>query len=191
MAEADRVRWDEKYSQREVGDAPADQWLVECARGLRPGMGLDVACGVGQNAIWLAEQGWEVEGVDVSPVGLAIAEENAGRRKVAVRWSQGDVEDEWWRPARSEYDLIAVFRFLDRGRLPGLIKECLAPGGTLVYETFVAGQLERADNHLRNPAFALQPEELLSLYAGLVVVKYEEVELADRSVARLMARREG
>lgn len=189
MAEADRVRWDEKYSQREAGDAPPDAWLVECVEGMQPGKALDVACGVGHNAIWLAERRWEVEGVDVSPVGLGIAAENARRRNVVVQWSQGDVEDAMWRLPRSEFDLVVVFRFLDRGRLPASIKECLAPGGMLIYETFVAGQLERADNHLRNPSFALQPGELLELYAGLKVMKYEEVELSDRSVARLMARR--
>ena len=189
MSIADRIRWDEKYSNRESTNIPPDEWLVQCVRKVVPGTALEIACGLGHNAIWLAEQGWTVDAVDISPVGLALAAETAHRRNVRVQWLPADLEDESWRPPRETYDLIVVFRFLDRVHLPRLINECLAPGGILVYETFASGQLSRPDNHLRNPAFALQPRELAQLYRELTPLEYEEVDLADRSVARLLARK--
>ena len=75
--------------------------------------------------------------------------------------------------------------------MDGLITRGLAPGGLLVYETFGPGQCDRHDNHLKNPDFVLAPGELRSLYNELELVRYEEVELPDRCVGRLVARRPG
>lgn len=191
MSISDRIRWDEKYSSRESSNAPPDEWLVESVCSLEPGYALDVACGLGHNAIWLAEQGWQVDAVDISPVGLALAAESARRQDVNVRWLPGDLESDSWQPPRVAYDLIVVFRFLDRSHLPRLIQDHLAPGGLLVYETFTEGHLSRPDNHLRTSTFALKSQELLELYSGLTPLSYEEVALHDRTVARLMARRDG
>ncbi len=172
MSESDRTRWDEKYSAKEPTTAPPDDWLVQCVQSLQPGTALDIACGLGHNAMWLAEEGWTVDAVDISNVGLKLASNAARRRKVCISWLPGDLEDPSWHPPREVYDLIVVFRFLDRVRLPQLIDDHLAPGGHLIYETFTEGQLNRSDNHLRNPNFALQPRELLSLYGSLHAEKH-------------------
>ena len=133
MSTADRIRWDEKYSSRESTHIPPDEWLVQCTQNRARGAALEIACGLGQNAIWLAEQGWDVDAIDISPVGLALAAQTALRRNVSVQWQAADLDDESWTPPRKAYDLIVVFRFLDRVRLPRLIKERLAPGGILGY----------------------------------------------------------
>lgn len=189
MSATDRERWDAKYADRQAVEPPPDDWLRQSVEAIPPGRALELACGLGHNAIWLAEQGWQVDAVDISPVGLARAAELAKSRQALVQWIAADLDDLSWEPPRSKYDLIVVFRFLDRLRLPQLIEESLAPGGLLVYETFSVGQLSRPDNHLKNPAFALNPGELPTLFPALTTVKYEEADLDDRSVGRLLARK--
>lgn len=188
MSAEDRQRWDGKYAAKQVPpDLTADEWLRENATALPCGRAAELACGFGQNAIWLAQHGWQVEAIDVSPVGLRLAAAAAPDDLSGLHWIAADLDS--FTPLRAAYDLIVVFRFLDRDRLPAMIVEALKPGGHLIYETFSAGQLDRADNHLRNPRFTLAPGELPQLYDALEVVRHEEVELADRTVARLLARK--
>lgn len=69
-----RAHWDERYGTAElIWKADPNRFLVEELEGLAPGRALDIACGEGRNAIWLASMGWEVTGVDFSAVGLAKA----------------------------------------------------------------------------------------------------------------------
>ena len=164
-----------------------DEWLVENALSLEPGRALDVACGLGHNAIWLARHGWTVDAIDVSPAGLQLAAGLANRHKAAVNWIAADLEE--FAPATGAYDLVVVFRFLDRTHVPRLVETALPSGGLLIYETFTQAQLARPDTHLRNPAYALHSRELPRLFPGLKLVRYREDALQDRSVARLVARR--
>ena len=81
MSGADRERWDERYRlgayvEREHPSA----WLVSCLSRAPSGRALDVACGAGRNALYLAERGYAVTGIDVSPVALARAAESAAAR---------------------------------------------------------------------------------------------------------------
>ena len=189
MSLSDRKRWDAKYATKSVPELVSpDEWLVTHVARRGPGEALELACGLGHNAIWLANQGWRVDAVDVSPVGLALAEELAKRVECpAVSWIAADLDE--FVPRTEAYDLVLVFRFLDRLRVPGLIERALRPGGLLVYETFSRGQMARADNHLRCEGFTLAPSELPMLFPNLTVVEYEEVDLAESSVARLVAQR--
>lgn len=186
--EADRLRWDEKYRLKSGVPSPApSKWLWEVVSGMRPGRAWDVACGVGQNTVLLTELGWVVDAVDVSPVGLELGRRQAGDRGGAIEWISADLES--YVPPVGVYDLVIVFRFLDRGRLPGLIHDSLRPGGLVVYETFVEGQLERGDNHLRSPDFVLKSGELPHLMRGFRTESYAEETLADRTVARWTGRK--
>lgn len=143
---------------------------------------------MGHNAIWLGLQGWRVDAVDISNVGLKLARQSATQASCSmVTWVEADLDV--YEPADTTYDLIVVFRFLDRERLPTLIESALRPGGILVYETFTQQQLSRPDTHIKNPRFALQPGELPTLFPSLAVEAFEEVELEDRCVARLIARK--
>jgi 2-polyprenyl-3-methyl-5-hydroxy-6-metoxy-1,4-benzoquinol methylase len=190
MSIADRDKWDEKYAKRVVSDAPApDDWVTQHVSSLPPGKALEFACGLGQNALWLAEHGWQVDAVDVSTVGLDSAAKLARRMGQHVHWIAADLDD--FTPAAAAYDLVVIFRYLDRVRLPELVRTALRPGGWLVYETYSQAQLARPDSHIRNPAFTLSEGELPRLFANFEVVAYAEVELSDRSVARLVARKPG
>lgn len=189
MSLSDRERWDVKYAAKSLPELVVpDDWLVKHVTRRTPGVALELACGLGHNAIWLANQGWKVDAVDVSPVGLTLAEDFAKRvRRSTVSWIAADLDE--FEPRAEAYDLVLVFRFLDRSHVPELIERALRPGGLLVYETFSQGQMTRADNHLRSADFTLASNELPVLFPKLTVVEYEEVDLADRSVARLVARR--
>lgn len=191
MANADRERWNEKYAQKSPSSPqPADIWLRTIAAQLTPGRALDLACGLGHNAIWLGQRGWQVDAVDIAEVGLALAAQAATAVGCSnLHWIAADLDT--YVPPISSYDLITVFRFLDRERLPTLIQSAMRPGGHLVYETFTQHQCQRADNHLQSDRFTLRPGELPLLFPELIVEQYEEVELPDRSVARLLARKLG
>lgn len=191
MAESDRLRWEAKYADK---DAPAeldpDSWLRQSLANVSPGIpgtALDLACGLGDNAIWLAEQGWRVEAVDIAPTALRIAANQAEKLGVDVTWREADLDD--FVPEPGKYDLVVVFRFLDRTRLPKVIDRALRPGGLLLYETFTASQLKRKDNHLKNASFVLMSGELPNLFPNFEVLEHQEIELPDRSVARYCGRK--
>ena len=190
MSREDQLRWDAKYAQRALpGDLSPDDWLVEHVAGTPPGRALDLACGLGHNAIWLAERGWTVDAVDISPVGLCLAREFAdGFDYGPVNWIAADLDE--FTPAESAYDLVLVFRFLERERLPRLIRSALRPDGRVIYETFLGAQFDRNDNHLHNRAFALAPGELPKLFPKFEVLNYRETELSNRTVAQLLAERD-
>lgn len=189
MSESDRQRWDAKYSGKPVPVLnPPDDWLRQHAASLAVGDALDLACGLGHNAIWLAQQGWHVDAVDISQAGLDLAKQLTEQVQCrSISWIAADLDSYELTPASC--DLVVVFRFLDRTRLPAFIEAALRPGGTLIYETFTRGQLARPESHLKNSQFTLRPNELPGLFPRLKVLAYEEVELPDRSVARLVARK--
>lgn len=188
MSLSDRERWDAKYATKVVSKQLApDDWLIEQVRDLPPGRALELCCGLGHNSIWLATQGWEVDAVDVSPVALERAAELAARHGVNVRWIAADLGE--FMPASAEYDLVVVFRFLERMQLPAIVERALRPGGRLIYETFTLAHIARPDSHLKNPAYALAPGELPRLFPQLTMLSYRECALPDRDIARLVAQR--
>lgn len=196
MTTSDRERWDAKYSQREpASNIAADDWLIRSCNtiaesstsDLTSRRAIDIACGLGHNSIWLARQGWTVDGVDVSSAGLNLARQSAEQAGCNANWLQADLDD--WSPVPDSYDLAIVFRFLDRETVPRIINAGLRSGGWLIYETFAAGQLDRPDSHIRNPAFTLAPGELPALFRDFDVLDYQDNTLANRTVQQLLARR--
>src|SRR5262249_5378492 len=107
-AKGDRADWNRRHSTAErahASTAPSPFFVDEVA-GLAPGRALDLACGAGRNAVWLAERGWRVTAVDFSEVALGMARALATARGVAVEWIEADVAT-WTPPARS-FDLVSV-----------------------------------------------------------------------------------
>ena len=196
MSTTDRDRWNAKYSKvRSSVNCSGDEWLLEACETIAQstsasttaGRAIDLACGRGQNAIWLAQHGWTVDGVDISPEGLNMAHKSAAQSRCSVCWIEADLDD--WLPPPAAYDLAIVFRFLDRVTIPRIVTTGVRPGGWLIYETFSAGQLQRPENHIGNPAFTLTPGELPVLFPGFEVINYHEACLANRTVQRLLAQR--
>jgi SAM-dependent methyltransferase len=159
-------------------------WVERWATLIRPGGGvLDVACGGGRHARWLAKMGFEVDAVDRDPA--LFVDPPAGVSIVGA-----DIEAGPWPYAGRRFDGIVVANYLHRPLLPVLV-DSLEPGGILVYETFARGN-ERFGKP-SNPAFLLEPGELLEAVRGrLVVVAYEDLvvdEPRPAAVQRLCARR--
>ncbi len=95
----DRNDWDDRYrGETLVWKADPNQFLVGEVADLSPGRALDVACGEGRNAVWLATQGWDATGVDFSAVALAKGARLASDRGVEVNWVEADLQD-WSPPA--------------------------------------------------------------------------------------------
>ena len=129
---------------------------------------LDVACGSGRHARYLAARGHPVAAVDRDASALALLANVAG---VAPR--EADLENDPWPYDGTYFAAVVVTHYLHRPLLPRLV-DALAAGGVLIYETFAAGN-ERFGRP-SNPAFLLRPGELLDTVHGrLRVIAYEEV----------------
>jgi SAM-dependent methyltransferase len=127
--------WDRRYAGSElVWTAQPNRFLVAEAAGLTPGRALDIACGEGRNAVWLAEHGWTVTGVDFSEVALGKARALAESRGVEAGWVHADVVTH--RPEERAYDLVIVFYLqLSEGERRQALRaaaSAVVEGGTLL-----------------------------------------------------------
>lgn len=161
MDAGDLLRWNERYSRRDPFFEPADL-LVEHAHLLAGGRALDLACGTGGNAFFLAEHGYRVDGFDISNAGLRIAQTEARRRSLDVNWVQAAARH--LPLAGPTYGCIVVFRFLIRPVMPKL-KRLLKPGGVLFYESYNVRRLETHPEF--NPAYLLTTGELSAWFEDL------------------------
>jgi SAM-dependent methyltransferase len=158
----------------------ASAWVQRFAGLIAPGgRVLDVACGSGRHAVWLAAQGYAVMGVDRNAEALRGL-------PAGIETLQADLESAPWPLPGRPFDAVVVTNYLWRPLWPDLLN-ALAPGGVLLYETFALGN-QRYGKPSR-PDFLLQPGELLRVCAGLRVVAFEEgLEAAPaRCVQRIAA----
>jgi SAM-dependent methyltransferase len=147
-------------------DPEPSAWVTRWATLIRPGgMVLDLACGAGRHARWLARMGFEVSAVDRDIAAFADPPEG-------VALLAADLEDGPWPYPGIAFDGIVVANYLHRPLLPILVG-ALVPAGVLVYETFARGN-ERFGKP-SNPDFLLEPGELLEAVRGhLRVIAYED-----------------
>ena len=130
-----RGDWNREYAEQdEPGAVRPDELLVREVDGLEPGHALDLGCGTGANAIWLAERGWRVTGVDWADAAIIIARASARAKGVDVAFVVADITE--WSPP-SQLDLVASTFALPRAgdqRDQALAKAvaAVAPGGTLL-----------------------------------------------------------
>lgn len=163
-------------------------WLIDNADLLpRGGKVLDVACGRGRHALLMASAGFDVRAIDRHPEAIAFLRATADRLSLRVDAEVVDLETDP-PPAlpSSTYDVILVFNYLHRPLMPAL-RDSLAPGGRIFYETFTARQAERG--HPRNPDFLLRDGELAEWMAPLSIVRSREGEFDGRFIASIVAER--
>lgn len=148
---------------------------------------LDIACGTGRDAVYLALHDYDVLAVDILPDALDRAADLARRNGVAIQTQAMDIEASPSFPAGA-FDLVIVFRFLHRPLFP-LLREIVAPGGFVVYETFHEQTLATGRGP-KNSAHLLKSGELASAFQGFEVLVCREAHARDgRFFSSLLARR--
>jgi len=161
--------------------------LVEFRDRLPKGTALDVAMGYGRHAIYLAEAGWQVHGIERDPDAVAACRREAAERRLSLRVEQADLDT--YRIPTAAYDLVVVFYFLDRALIPQIC-EAVKPGGAIVYETFTIENQQRFGRPKRT-GFCLQPGELPRLFDGFTVLASREGLVGGQFVAQLVAVKPG
>jgi SAM-dependent methyltransferase len=185
MSEADRERWDERYRAGEMVMGPLPKPLVlELEPALpRQGRALEIACGEGQLAIWLARRGLAVTALDISPVALARLRATATAAGYARRIEAIEADlDEGLPSLKPGFDLVACVDFYS----PGVIDQArvlLAPGGLLLVQVLL--QAPGGDSPHR-----ASPGEALGFARGLRLQFYREGLREGRALAQLLAQRE-
>lgn len=178
--ESDRDRWNPRYREGEPPQEPSEVVRRFCRLSGGP-RALDLACGAGRNAVFLAAQGFEVDALDIAE--LALARFTApGVRRACLDLDRFDLP-------LSHYDLIVDTLYVNRRLFPQM-REALRPGGLLIFESLFEPP-GGADDVCRD--YLLRPNELLHSFLSLRVLHYAEaVETqgdARRTLATLVAQR--
>jgi SAM-dependent methyltransferase len=182
MASAmDSASWDRRYEGSElVWTAEPNRFLVSETEALAPGRAIDLACGEGRNAIWLAERGWQAVGADFSEVGLQKARELANARGVHVDWVAADLLD--YRPDPRAFDLVLVFYLqvsaAERRPILQAAAEAVAPGGTFLLVAHDSTNLQHGHGGPQDPAVVYAAHEVVTDIEGrgLQIERAERVE---------------
>lgn len=186
----DLTGWNERYRsaarpKEDLETAPTPL-LVETAQRLTPGRALDLACGAGRNALWLAQHGWQVTAVDGASAAIELLRERATAQGLPVRAEIADLEAGAFTIEESAWDLIAICYYLQRD-LFAPAKLGVAPNGVLlaIVHTTEGGEEPTATR--------LRPGELAQYFTDWELLHQYEGKPNDaahrRSVAELVARR--
>ncbi|MDQ6804287.1 MAG: methyltransferase domain-containing protein [Actinomycetota bacterium] len=175
----DREHWNRRYAGSElVWTADANRFLVAEVADLIPARALDLACGEGRNAVWLAERGWEVTGVDFADVGLAKAARLAQERDVQVDWVGADLLE--YVPEPGAFALVAVLYLhvveAERQAILARAAAALAPGGILLVVSHDSSNLTEGRGGPQDPAILFTPEQVAAELPGLTIERAETVQ---------------
>lgn len=164
----DADAWNERYAAAErVWSVEPNIWFAEVAASLPPGRALDLACGEGRNAVWLAERGWHVTAIDFAGVAL-----DRGRAaSSAVEWVEADVRR--WVPPRAAFDLVGiVYLHLspdERRTVLASAVAALAASGTLAVIGHDVGNLAEGVGGPQDATILLSPDAVARELAALGV----------------------
>lgn len=180
--------WNDRYlSQTEEAQAEISSptpLLARTARLLHPGKALDLACGTGRNALWLAAQGWQVTAVDGAAAAIEILRREAAQRALTVDAQIADLHE--YRIAEAAWDFIALCYYLQRDLIERA-KRGVVPGGTLLVIVHISEPGEEPK------ATRLERGQLAAYFQDWEVLHYFEGKPNDpshrRSVAEVVARR--
>ena len=169
MAQTDRERWDPRYADasHKLRRGPHPFLTRHAPPAVAGSRALELACGLGRDALWLAAQGYTVEALDISVGALRLARTEMLRRGLhGVNFIAADL-DVFPLP-RHAYDLVCVFRFLDRRLFPA-IRDCVRPGGVVIYETLNVRRLDESPE--TSPERMLELDELPGHFPGWTVLE--------------------
>ena len=178
-----RERWNARYAARSSLEAgEPNPFLREHLALLPRGHVLELAMGEGNNAIFLAQQGFSVTGIDISEIAVARALRLARWAGVSIEACAIDLRTATLPP--EAYDVVICFYYLQRDLFPHIVRT-LKPGGAVVYETFTKEQASYG--HPTNLAYLLEPNELPAAFKTLRIRVYQELIVAGpKAVARVI-----
>lgn len=169
MSKQDRIKWNQRYAEDSYHKnnpvTLVEDWLPR----LPVGRALDVACGAGRNSIFLAQAGYRVDAIDISPEGLNQARQKAENQGLNINWIEQDLDQPY--QFDTDYDLIIVMWYVDLELITRLC-DCLAPGGYLLCEEHLI-----TDQEVIGPTsldYRVASGDLREAVSGLDVLLYEE-----------------
>jgi len=160
-----QTEWDSHYQTHAAGRTPHAliSWAVQTFD-LKPGRALDLACGSGRNALWLAWLGWEVTAVDRSPEAMRRLNDEASRRNLHVNAETADLETAGFTIQPAYWDLIVCCLYLQRDLFEP-IKRGVKPGGSIIAAVLVSEQ---------EKPFRAAPGELRSYFTDWEILHFTE-----------------
>lgn len=176
-----REDWNAKHGESGLlFGAEPNRFLVAEAAELPPGRALDLACGSGRNAVWLAQQGWSVVAADFSDVAIEQARALAAERGVDVAWVEADLRE--WEPTARAFDLVvALYLQLPAEELAPIMVRAAeavaagAAGGTMLVVGHHSDNLTSGSGGPKDPRVLFTPENIAAELDGLEIEKAEAV----------------
>ena len=183
-ASNDQTRWDKYYNMEEFlyGTEPIP-FLKENISLLPKNKALDLAMGEGRNGVYLATQGFDVLGLDISPIGLNKAQQLAKYFNTTIQTQVVDLEN--YQLEKNSYDVIVCTYYLQRD-LFDQIKDSLKPGGMVLIETFNTDYLK----YSRFPKkYLLKHNELLEIFKDFKVIRYQIYDDGKEAFSSIIAQK--
>lgn len=174
---SDKDKWNQRYSAVAGESGSEARELVSVSRVVadyahllpEQGTALDLACGSGANAVYLAKHGLDTYAWDIADVAISMLEQTTAALDIKLNLEVRDVSEN--PPLENSFDVIVVSRFLDRKIIPRLMA-ALKPNGLIYYQTFIVDK--HAGTGPNNPDYLLKPNELLELFKSLTIRVYRE-----------------
>jgi 2-polyprenyl-3-methyl-5-hydroxy-6-metoxy-1,4-benzoquinol methylase len=180
----DKDRWDKKYSTEAYifGKEPVP-FLKQNVHLLPKGKALDIAIGEGRNGVFLATQGFEVVGLDISEKGLAKAHQLAKQNGVTIETRVVDLENH--QLEKNAYDVILLMYYMQRDLWPQ-IADALKPGGMAIIETY---NIDHLKHQKFNPKWLLKSNELLGAFKDMKIIRYQAYEDNDQAYSSIIVQK--
>ena len=170
MSKEDLDKWNQRYAEDSYHKNNPVVLLQDWLPKVPVGKALDVACGAGRNSIFLAQTGFQVDAIDISPEGLRKARQQAENQGLNINWIEHDLDQDF--QFDMDYDLIVVMWYVNLALITRLC-DCLATGGYLLCEEHLI-----TDQDVIGPTssnYRVAPGALPEAVSGLNVLLYEEI----------------
>ena len=180
-----KKEWEERYKSKTADKEPdAADLLCKNTHLFSAGTALDIAMGMGHNALFLASRGYKVTGVDRSGTAVSLAQEHAKKKAVSLHTVEADILK--YDIRENYFDVILNFYFLERSLIPK-IKKGLKKNGLVFFETYTTYQSRFG--RPRNPAHLLKTNELLAFFLDFFIIFYHERIEEQKAIASLIAQK--
>lgn len=180
--------WDQKFNKSGYifGKKPADSLTVNNQFLIKNSKVLDLGMGEGRNAVYLASIGHNVVGIDISSVAVEKAHALAKENGVKIKGIVANIKD--YRFNESEFDAIICFYYVERTLLKEMMK-WVKPGGLIFFEAYTKEDKKESQGKIQNKLYLLKPQEVLSMFPGWRVLKFEEPLHQARNYSSIIVQR--